>query len=64
MELQSICSDKLPQVVRNGRIKKVTKTKIIFTSGKEMDTRPNTLFVDCSTNRWLDVAIGDIWPSC
>ena len=50
--------------MRNGRIKKVTKTKIIFTSGKEMDTRPDTLFVDCSTNRWLDVAIGDIWPSC
>jgi len=41
------------EVVRNGRIKKVTKTKIIFTSGKEMDTRPDTLFVDCSTNSTL-----------
>ena len=43
----------ITDIIRKGRIKKLTETKMIFVNGEEIEIEPDTLFVDCSTNRWV-----------
>ena len=38
-------------IVRKGRIERIEKDRLVFLSGEEMATGPDTLHVDCSTNR-------------
>jgi len=40
----------IKQVVREGRIAKITATKMVFTNGAEVETDLETLHIDCSTN--------------
>ena len=43
----------IKDIVRKGRVSKLTETKMIFTNGEELESEPDTLYVDCSTNRWV-----------
>ena len=43
----------ITDIIRKGRIKKLTEIKMIFVNGEEIEIEPDTLFVDCSTNRWV-----------
>ena len=43
----------IEDIVRKGRVRKLTETKMIFTNGEELESQPETLYVDCSSNRWV-----------
>ena len=43
----------IKDIVRKGRVRSLTETKMIFTNGEEVESQPDTLYVDCSTNRWV-----------
>ena len=43
----------IKDIVRKGRVRKLTETKMIFTNGEELESQPETLYVDCSSNRWV-----------
>ena len=43
----------IKDIVRKGRVRRLMETKIIFTNGEEVESQPETLYVDCSTNRWV-----------
>ena len=40
-------------VIRKGRIERISGDKIIFTNGEELSADPDTLYVDCSANGTL-----------
>lgn len=41
---------RLKDVVRKGRIERITKDKIIFIGGEEVESQEDTLYIDCSTS--------------
>merc|ERR1712032_1399121 len=52
----------ITDIIRKGRIKKLTETKMIFVNGEEIEIEPDTLFVDCSTNSTLFPCYGAMEP--
>jgi len=52
----------IKDIVRKGRVRKLTETKMIFTNGEELESQPDTLYVDCSSNSTLFPCYGDLEP--
>lgn len=46
---------RLKDVVRKGRIERITKDKIIFIGGEELKSQDDSLYIDCSTSGTLFV---------
>jgi len=60
LEMEKIRSIK--DIVRKGRVSKLTETTMIFTNGEELESEPDTLYVDCSTNSTLFPCYGVLEP--
>ena len=41
---------KIKKIIRKGRLKSVTRTRLVFLTGEEVELLDNTLVVDCAVN--------------
>jgi len=52
----------IKDIVRKGRVSALTEKKMIFTNGEEVESEPDTLYVDCSTNSTMFPCYGVLEP--